>query len=632
MIEDGIDRPDFVYVCGDAYVDHASFGMAIICRLLQAHGYSVALLCQPDWRDPQSVQEYGEPRLGFLVSSGNMDSMVNHYTVAKKRRSTDAYSPGGDAGKRPDYAVIVYCNLIRRTYKKTPIILGGLEASLRRLGHYDYWSDRVRRSILLDAGADLISYGMGEHSIVEIADALAAGIDVRDITYIDGTVYKTRDEDSIFDAVRLPDYEASRADKRMYAYSFAIQHQNTDPFQARRIYEAYDGKLFVVQNPPAKPLTTQEMDDVYALPYMRRWHPAYDKQGGIPALSEIRFSLTSNRGCYGDCNFCALTFHEGRIIQCRSHASILKEARQCIEDPEFKGYIHDVGGPTAEFRRPACDKQLTEGACRHRRCLYPAPCPNLKVDHSDYLALLQKIRSLPGVKKVFVRSGFRYDYLLADKNKTFLRELCRYHVSGQLRVAPEHISDNVLKRMGKPSLQTYQAFCREFDKVNRSIGKEQYIVPYLMSSHPGSKMADAIALAEYVRDLGYMPEQVQDFYPTPGTISTCMYYTGFDPTTLRGNDPATMQEVYVPRDPHEKAMQRALIQYRDPSNYALVKEALLREGREDLIGFGEKCLIPPRPMHARAGQGSRTRKPVTEKKPRAERAARGDRGKHRHNR
>ena len=549
-----------------------------------------------------------------------MDSMVNHYTVAKKRRHQDAYSPGGVIGKRPDYAVIVYCNLIRQTYKHTPIIIGGIEASLRRLSHYDYWSDRVRRSILLDSGADLISYGMGEHSIPEIADALASGLDIRDITYIDGTVYKTRDEENIYDAIRLPDFEQVKADKRSYAHSFAIQHQNTDPFQAKRLYEAYDGKLFVVQNPPAKPLTMQEMDDVYALPFMRAYHPSYEKDGGIPALSEIKFSLTSNRGCFGDCNFCALTFHEGRIVQARSHESILAEAETCLKDPDFKGYIHDVGGPTAEFRRPACDKQLTKGACKHRRCLYPKPCPNLKVDHSDYLALLRKLRALPGVKKVFVRSGFRFDYLLADKDRTFLRELCQYHVSGQLRVAPEHISDNVLSKMGKPDVNTYNAFCREFEKMNEKLHKDQYIVPYLMSSHPGSTMKDAIALAEYIRDLGYMPEQVQDFYPTPGTISTCMYYTGLDPTTLRNDDPSTMQTVYVPRDPHEKAMQRALIQYRDPKNYALVKEALVREGRQDLIGFGDQFLIPPR-------QVGKTGKPGTKKAVRpAGRPAKTDRG------
>ena len=620
LIAEGITQPDFVYVSGDAYVDHSSFGTAIICRLLQSRGYSVALICQPDWRDPASVTEYGEPRLGFLVSSGNMDSMVNHYTVAKKRRHQDAYSPGGVIGKRPDYAVIVYCNLIRQTYKHTPIIIGGIEASLRRLSHYDYWSDRVRRSILLDSGADLISYGMGEHSIPEIADALASGLDIRDITYIDGTVYKTRDEENIYDAIRLPDFEQVKADKRSYAYSFAIQHQNTDPFQAKRLYEAYDGKLFVVQNPPAKPLTMQEMDDVYALPFMRAYHPSYEKDGGIPALSEIKFSLTSNRGCFGDCNFCALTFHEGRIVQARSHESILAEAETCLKDPDFKGYIHDVGGPTAEFRRPACDKQLTKGACKHRRCLYPKPCPNLKVDHSDYLALLRKLRALPGVKKVFVRSGFRFDYLLADKDRTFLRELCQYHVSGQLRVAPEHISDNVLSKMGKPDVNTYNAFCREFEKMNEKLHKDQYIVPYLMSSHPGSTMKDAIALVEYIRDLGYMPEQVQVFYPAPGTISTCMYYTGLDPTTLRNDDPSTMQTVYVPRDPHEKAMQRALIQYRDPKNYALVKEALVREGRQDLIGFGDQFLIPPR-------QVGKTGKPGTKKAVRpAGRPAKTDRG------
>ena len=504
---------------------------------------------------------------------------------------------------------MVHGNLIRRTFKKTPLILGGLEASLRRMSHYDYWSDRVRRSILLEAGADLISYGMGERSIVEIADALASGMDVRDITYIDGTVYKTRNEEDIFDAIRLPDHELvcqpDEKGKRAYAQSFALQHANTDPFQAKRLYETYGGKTFVVQNPPAKPLSMREMDDVYALPYMRTWHPMYDEAGGIPALGEIRFSLTSNRGCYGDCNFCALTFHEGRIVQCRSHKSILDEARACLKDPDFKGYIHDVGGPTAEFRRPACDKQLTKGACRDRRCLYPKPCPNLRVDHSDYLSLLRKLRALPGVKKVFVRSGFRFDYLLADKDRTFLKELCQYHVSGQLRVAPEHISDNVLSKMGKPSVETYNAFCREFEKMNEKLGKDQYIVPYLMSSHPGSTMKDAIALAEYIRDLGYMPEQVQDFYPTPGTVSTCMYYTGLDPTTMRGGDPSTMKKVYVPRDPHEKAMQRALIQYRDPKNYALVKEALLREGRADLIGFGDKFLIPPR--EPRAQHDPRTR-------------------------
>lgn len=605
MKKQNITQLDFVYVCGDAYVDHPSFGSAIIGRVLVSRGYSVGMICQPDWRDPASIAVLGEPRLGFLVSAGNMDSMVLHYTVAKKRRHEDLYSPGGKGDCRPDRAVIVYCNLIRRTFRHTPVIIGGIEASLRRLGHYDYWSDRVRRSILLESGADLLSYGMGERSIVAIADALASGIPARDITYIDGTVYKTRDEESIYDAVRLPDFseisEDSERGRRKYAESYAVQYANTDPFQAKRIYEGYgngvrgsdgsdhgSGMTYVVQNPPAKPLTQMEMDDIYALPYMRRWHPMYDRQGGIPALAEIRFSLTSNRGCFGECNFCALTMHEGRIVQARSHESILREAQQMIREKDFKGYIHDVGGPTAEFRAPACDKQLKYGACVHKRCLYPRPCSNLRVDHSDYLKLLKELRSLDGVKKVFVRSGFRFDYLMADRDRNFLRELCRYHVSGQLRVAPEHISDNVLREMGKPPVKVYNAFVHEFEKVNRELGMKQYIVPYLMSSHPGSRLSDAIALAEYIRDMGYMPEQVQDFYPTPGTVSTTMYYTGLDPLS--------MQPVYVARNPHEKAMQRALIQYRRPENYDLVKEALQKEGREDLIGFGPRCLIPPRKM------------------------------------
>lgn len=593
MLDRGLQQLDFVYVCGDAYVDHPSFGSAIISRVLEAHGYSVGFICQPDWNDPLSVTIYGEPRLGFLVSSGNMDSMVNHYTVAKKRRHQDAYTPGGVIGKRPDRAVIVYGNLIRETYKHTPMIIGGIEASLRRLGHYDYWSDKVRRSILLESGADLISYGMGERSIVEIADALASGLDVRDITFIDGTVYKTRDEESIYDAIRLPDFEQIRDDREAYARSFFLQYTNSDPFQAKRLYETYDGSMFVVQNPPAKPLSQMDMDDVYALPYMRASHPSYDKDGGVPALEEIRFSLTSNRGCFGECNFCALTMHEGRIVQARSHESILEEAKTMIQDPAFKGYIHDVGGPTAEFRRPACDKQLTHGACKMKRCLFPKPCSNLVVDHSDYLKLLRELRALPKVKKVFVRSGFRFDYLMADKNREFLRELCRYHVSGQLRVAPEHISDNVLKEMGKPPVSVYNAFVDEFNKINEQLGLHQFVVPYLMSSHPGSTMKDAIALAEYIRKMGYMPEQVQDFYPTPGTVSTTMYYTGLDPLT--------MKPVYVERDLHRKAMQRALIQFRDPKNYELVKEALLEEHREDLIGFEKTCLIPPRKIVRKAG-------------------------------
>ena len=588
MLEKGLSQMDFVYVCGDAYVDHSSFGMAIITRVLESFGYSVGIICQPDWNNPESINVFGEPRLGFMVSAGNMDSMVNHYTVSKKRRHQDAYSPGGQIGKRPDYAVIVYCNLIRKTYKKTPIIIGGIEASLRRLGHYDYWSNKVRRSILLDSGADIISYGMGEKSVVEIADALNSGMDVSDITFVDGTVFKTRNPDYLYDAVKLPDFEEIKNDKVKYAESFAIQYKNTDPFTGKRMYETYDGAMYVVVNKAAKPMTTMELDDVYALPYMRDYHPMYEKDGGIPAIKEIKFSLTSNRGCYGECNFCALTFHEGRIVQARSHESIIKEAKECINDKDFKGYIHDVGGPTAEFRKPACKKQLKYGACTNKKCLYPKPCENLEVDHSDYLSLLRKIRKIPGIKKVFVRSGFRFDYVVADKDKSFLKELCKYHVSGQLRVAPEHISDNVLSKMGKPGVNIYDKFCKEFEKVNKELGLKQYIVPYLMSSHPGSTLKDAIALAEYLRSLGYMPEQVQDFYPTPGTVSTCMYYTGIDPLT--------MNKVYVAKDPHEKAMQRALIQYRDPSNYELVKEALIKEHREDLIGFGKECLIPPRKM------------------------------------
>jgi uncharacterized radical SAM protein YgiQ len=589
MKKRGWDSVDFVYVCGDAYVDHPSFGAAIISRVLESRGYRIGMICQPDWKDEDSIDVFGEPRLGYLVSSGNMDSMVNHYTVAKKRRSQDAFTPGGVIGKRPDRAVVVYCNLIRKKYKHVPIVIGGLEASLRRMGHYDYWSDKVRRSILLESGADLISYGMGEHSIVEIADALNSGMDVRDITYIAGTVYKTRDKSVIYDAIELPSFEEIESDKKKYALSFSIQYQNTDPFQAKGLYESYGGGTYVVQNPPAKPLTMMEMDDVYALPYMRAYHPIYEKDGGIPALTEIKYSLTSNRGCYGECNFCALTMHEGRIVQARSHESIIEEAKEMIQEPDFKGYIHDVGGPTAEFRGPACEKQMKFGACKGKRCLYPKPCNNLKVDHSDYVKLLRKLRALPNVKKVFVRSGFRFDYLVADKNKEFLREICKYHVSGQLRVAPEHISNNVLSKMGKPGVEIYNAFIKEFDKVNKELNMDQYIVPYLMSSHPGSKLEDAIALAEYLRDHHISPDQVQDFYPTPGTVSTTMYYTGYDPQT--------MQEVFVERDPHAKAVQRALIQYKRPENYELVKEALLKAGREDLIGFDAKCLIPPRKMN-----------------------------------
>ena len=569
MEERGIKQFDFVYVIGDAYVDHPSFGHAIISRLLEAHGYSVGIISQPDWRDKESVCIFGEPRLGFLVSAGNMDSMVNHYSVSKKRRATDAFTPGGVMGKRPDYATIVYCNLLRQTYKHTPIIIGGIEASLRRLAHYDYWSN-----------------GMGEHSIVEIADALNSGLAVSDITFIDGTVYKTRKREDIYDAIELPHYEEMLADKAAYARSFYTQYCNTDPFVAKRLFETYDGKLFVVQNPPAKPLTQSEMDQVYALPYQRTYHPSYEAQGGVPAIEEVRFSLVSNRGCYGGCSFCALTFHQGRIIQVRSHESILAEAEKIVWEPDFKGYIHDVGGPTANFRAPACDKQMTKGVCPNKQCLFPTPCKNLKVDHKDYLKLLRKLRELPNVKKVFIRSGIRFDYLIYDEDRTFLRELCEHHVSGQLKVAPEHISDAVLEKMGKPRVEVYKRFVKAYQDMNEKLGKKQYLVPYLMSSHPGSTLKEAVELAEFLRDLGYMPEQVQDFYPTPSTISTCMYYTGLDPRT--------MQPVYVAVNPHEKAMQRALIQYRNPKNYDLVVEALTKAGRTDLIGFDKHCLVRPR--------------------------------------
>lgn len=588
----GWEQCDFVYVIGDAYVDHSSFGPAIISRHLEAHGYRVGIISQPDWKDDKSVTVLGEPRLAFLVCGGNMDSMVNHYTVAKKRRSRDAYTPGGATGKRPDYATVVYSNLIRRSYKKTPVVLGGIEASLRRMAHYDYWSDKVKRSILLDSGADLLSYGMGEHSVLEIADALDSGLAVRDITFIPGTVYRTReDEINAYDPVILPSYEEVVGDKRKYAESFMLQYDNTDPFTAKPLVERYPNKVAVVQNPPSAPLTTQEMDDIYAYPYVGTSHPCYDRKGGVPAVSEIRFSLTSCRGCFGSCNFCALTFHQGRIVQSRSHESIIREAREMTVKPGFKGYIHDVGGPTGNFRHPSCEKQLERGVCRDRQCLYPKLCGNVTVDHKDYVSLLRKLRKLPGVKKVFVRSGIRFDYVMADPDDTFLRELCQNHISGQLRVAPEHVSDVVLRAMGKPPHDVYEKFLRRYGRVNERTGKDQYAVPYFMSSHPGCTLREAVELAEYIRDLGYMPEQVQDFYPTPGTISTCMYYTGLDPRT--------MKPIYVPRSPHEKALQRALIQYRNPGNYELVKEALHRAGRTDLIGFDRHCLIPPRKIRRR---------------------------------
>lgn len=606
MKERGWTQPDFVYVVGDAYVDHSSFGSAIISRLLEAHGYKVAMLCQPDWKDENSIREFGEPRLAFLVSAGNMDSMVNHYSVSKKHRLTDAYSPGGKTGCRPDRAVTVYSNLIRRTYKHTPIILGGIEASLRRLSHYDYWSDKVRRSVLIDSGADLISYGMGEHSIIEIAEALDSGLSIEDITFIRGTVYRTKTLENLSDYILLPSFEQTQTDKKAYADSFRIQHENTDAITAKILVEDNTTRGYVVVNPPALPLTMQEMDDVYDLPYQRAWHPIYDKDGGIPAFSEIKYSITNNRGCFGGCNFCALTYHQGRTVQVRSHASMLKEARQFTTETDFKGNIHDVGGPTADFRMPSCEKQLTKGVCARKQCLFPQPCKNLKVDHSDYLKLLREMKAIPGVKKIFVRSGIRFDYLMADSDRSFFKELVKDHVSGQLRVAPEHVSDPVLSCMGKPKHVVYEGFLREFDKITKACHKEQYAIPYFMSSHPGCGLKEAVELAEYIRDLGYTPEQVQDFYPTPATVSTCMYYTGLNPLT--------MEPVYVPRNPHEKAMQRALIQFKDPKNYDLVKEALVKAGRTDLIGFGKECLIPPRKL---AGKKPSSQRKTAEEKGRA---------------
>lgn len=583
MEERGIWQPDFVYISGDAYVDHPSFGAAIITRLLESRGYSVGIISQPDWRKKESISVFGEPRLAFLVSAGNMDSMVNHYTVAKKHRRQDSYSPGGQMGLRPDRAVTVYGNLIRQTYKDTPVILGGIEASLRRLAHYDYWSDSMKRSVLMDSGADLISYGMGEHSILEIAEALDKGIPVSSITFVPGTVYKAKKAP---EGILLPSFEALSAKKEAYAGSFRIQYENTDPFTGKVMAESYGTKGFVVQNPPAKPLTQKEMDEVYELPYMGTYHPMYEKQGKIPAIEEIQFSITSNRGCFGGCNFCALAFHQGRIVQTRSHGSILREAESYREKPDFKGYIHDVGGPTADFRHPSCKKQMTKGICTNRQCLFPKPCKNLEADHRDYLELLRKLRHLPGIKKVFIRSGIRFDYVNADPSPEFLNELAAYHVSGQLRVAPEHVSDQVLYYMGKPEHKVYEEFLKKFQWANEKSGKRQFVVPYLMSSHPGCTIKEAVKLAEYVRDMGFMPEQVQDFYPTPSTMSTCMYYTGLDPRTG--------EKVYVPKSAREKAMQRALLQYKNPENYELVKEALLKSGRSDLIGFDKKCLIRPR--------------------------------------
>ena len=580
MLERGWSQPDFVYVNGDAYVDHPSFGAAIITRVLEAHGFKVCMLAQPNWKTTDDFKRFGKPRLGFLVSSGNIDSMVNHYTVSKRHRKQDLYSNNGESGHRPDRAVIVYCQKIREAYKDATIIIGGIEASLRRLAHYDYWDDKVRQSILVDSSADLCMFGMGENSIIEIAEALDSGIEVKYLTYLDGTVYRTKDLSNIGeDYILLPSYEEIKNDKKAYAKSFYQQYLNTDHYASKILVEPYQG-FYIVQNHPNRPLTQLEFDDTYALPYMRTYHPMYEY---IPAIEEVKFSLISNRGCFGACNFCALNFHQGRIIQTRSHESLIKEAKVLIQDPDFKGYIHDVGGPTANFRQPACKKQETHGACPNKQCLWPKPCKNLIVDHSDYTKLLKELSSLEGVKKVFVRSGIRYDYLYYDSDDTFFKELIKNHISGQLKVAPEHISNRVLDKMGKPGRNIYEKFVEKYNRLNKELHKDQYLVPYLMSSHPGSDLKAAIELAEYLRDIHHQPEQVQDFYPTPGTLSTAMYYTGLDPRD--------MKPVYVARTPKEKAMQRALMQYKNPRNYELVHEALILEHREDLIGNDSKCLI-----------------------------------------
>ena len=588
MIERGWDECDFVLVTGDAYVDHHSFGTAIISRVLEHAGYKVGIIAQPNWKTTEDFMKLGRPRLGFLVNGGNMDPMVNHYSVSKRQREKDLYSPGGEMGHRPDRATIVYCNKIREAYGDIPVVIGGIEASLRRFAHYDYWSDQVRKSILVDSGADLLVYGMSERQIVKVADALNDGFDPKYISFIDGTCYMADSLDEVYvDYVLTPSFEEIKKDKVKFAEAFKIQEAEHDPFRGKAVVQPH-GNKFMVQNKPEPPLTREELDEVYALPYTKNYHPSYEAKGGIPALNEVKFSIVSSRGCFGSCSFCAITFHQGRAVQSRSHDSILEEAKEITHLPDFKGYIHDVGGPTANFRQEACKKQITEGkgGCKNRQCLDPNPCKNLNVDHKDYVSLLRKVRQIPGVKKAFVRSGIRYDYVMADKDNTFMKELIKHHVSGQLKVAPEHVAEEVLYYMQKPAGDTYDRFRQKFFAMNEQMGLKQYLIPYLMSSHPGSTLNSAIELAEYLRDIKYQPEQVQDFYPTPGTLSTTMFYTGLDPRT--------MKEVYVPKSKHEKAMQRALLQYSAPRNYDLVHAALVEAGREDLIGFGPRCLIKPR--------------------------------------
>ncbi|HBI6903670.1 TPA: YgiQ family radical SAM protein [Clostridium perfringens] len=583
MIERGWEQCDFVLVTADAYIDHHSFGTAIISRVLENAGYKVGIIAQPDWKSVDDFKKLGRPRLGFLVNGGNMDPMVNHYTVSKKLRKKDLYTPKGEMGKRPDRATIVYCNKIREAYKDVNIVIGGIEASLRRFAHYDYWENKVRKSILVDSGADLLVYGMSEKQIVEVADFLNQGFDGKYIRHIPGTCYIADSLDEIYEEhIVLPSFKEVSSDKRTYAECFKIQYDEQDPVRGRTLVQEHNGK-YVVINKPEMPLSREELDRVYALPYQKTYHPIYEKDGGIAAIEEVKFSLVSSRGCSGNCSFCAITFHQGRIVTSRSEDSIVEEAEEITKYDDFKGYIHDIGGPTANFRKPACKKQLTLGACKHKRCMSPGICKNMEVDHREYLHLLRRVRKLPGIKKVFIRSGLRYDYIMADKDDTFFKELVEHHVSGQLKVAPEHVSPNVLKYMGKPAGKTYDEFRRKFFRITERLGKKQFIIPYLMSSHPGCKLEDAIMLAEYLRDINYQPEQVQDFYPTPGTLSTTMFYTGLDPLT--------MEEVYIPRSKEEKAMQRSLLQFKNPKNYNIVYDALVKAGREDLIGNGPKCLI-----------------------------------------
>lgn len=570
----GWEHPDFVLVTGDAYIDHPSFGTAIISRLLERYGYKVAILSQPDWKSKDDFMKFGRPRLGFLVNGGNVDSMVNHYSVFRHRRKNDSYTPGGKTGKRPDRAVIVYCNKIREAYKSVPIVIGGIESSLRRLAHYDYWEDRVRRSILMDSGADILIYGMGERAVIEIAEALDSGIEVRDVSWIKGTCIKSGELPYIDDYIMLPHYEKIISSKKAYAESFKVKYENNDAITAKTLVEPYGENIFVVQNPPQEPLEQSELDDVYSLPYMRNYHPVYESEGGVPAIKEVAFSIISSRGCFGGCAFCALTYHQGRQVRGRSKESIVEEAKLITKREGFKGYIHDVGGPTANFRRAACDKQLTKGVCKHKDCLFPKPCSELLVDHREYLGILRAVREIDGVKKVFVRSGIRFDYIMADKDDEFLKELCKYHVSGVLKVAPEHISPNVLKRMHKPSKEVFESFCKKYESINRELGLKQYMIPYMISSHPGSRMEDAVELALFLKKTGFVPDQVQDFYPTPGTMATCMYYTELDPLT--------MEKVYVEKSMERKRMQRALIHFNKPENAELVRKALQLSGKGEL--------------------------------------------------